>query len=148
MPTPALSVAPPAARLLRLPEFGDERGNLVAAQPGRGLPFQPRRVFLVHEVPSDLTRGEHAHRECDQLLLCVHGRVTIWTDNGVEQQEWLLDHPAKALHVPPMVWAAQHSHSPGAVLMVLASHDYDDADYIRDYADWQSEVRGAGVPAA
>lgn len=115
------------------PVVRDLRGNLIARQVGRGLPFVPRRYFLVFDVPSKEVRGEHAHRQCHQLLVCLNGSVHCVVDDGDKRQEFVLDSPEKALHIPPMVWGTQYKYSKDSVLLVLASHEYDAADYIREY---------------
>lgn len=114
----------------------DMRGSLAAAEFGRELPFVPQRCFLVYDVPSAEVRGEHAHRQCAQFLVCVHGQVTAMVDDGRRRAEYRLDRPDVGLHIPPMVWGTQYRYSADAVLMVLASHAYDAGDYIRDYAEF------------
>lgn len=145
--------APPAAeaeassvrgvRLHALPHFADIRGDLVVAEFARDLPFAPRRQFLVFNVPSEETRGEHAHRQCHQFLVCVHGSVTVLADDGVHRQSFVLDAPTVGLHLPPMTWGVQYRYSADAVLLVLASEPYDEADYIRRYDQFLEAVRGA-----
>jgi UDP-2-acetamido-3-amino-2,3-dideoxy-glucuronate N-acetyltransferase len=115
------------------PVVRDLRGNLIARQVGRGMPFVPRRYFLVFDVPSKEVRGEHAHRQCHQLLVCLNGSVHCVVDDGDKRQEFVLDSPEKALHIPPMVWGTQYKYSKDSVLLVLASHEYDAGDYIREY---------------
>lgn len=114
----------------------DLRGNLIAREVGRGLPFEPKRVFVIFDVPSKEVRGEHAHKECHQLLVCLKGTVNCMVDNGRERAEYYLDSPERALHIPPKVWGTQYKYSKDAVLMVLASHAYDPDDYIRSYAEF------------
>lgn len=121
---------------IRLPEFEDIRGKVAVAETSEALPFEPRRMFVVFEVPSAHVRGEHAHRECEQLLLCVRGSVRVAVDDGRERAEFLLDGPSTALHIAPLVWATQYRFSGDAVLVVLASHPYSESDYIRDYDEW------------
>jgi len=122
-------------RLHQLRKAVDMRGSLVAAEFA-DLPFQPRRTFVVYGVPSKEVRGEHAHRECEQFLICLNGSVTVLADDGVERREFVLDDPSVGIHLKPMTWGTQYKYSPGAVLMVFASHEYDDADYIRDYDEF------------
>lgn len=126
-----------------LPMVRDLRGNLVAREAGSGLPFAPSRVFVIFDVPSKEVRGEHAHKECHQLLVCLKGSVNCVVDNGTERSEYCLDTPEKALHIPPMVWGTQYKYSSDAVLLVLASHPYDPDDYIRNYDTFQA-LRAAG----
>jgi UDP-2-acetamido-3-amino-2,3-dideoxy-glucuronate N-acetyltransferase len=116
-----------------LPLIQDMRGNLTAGEVPADVPFMPKRYFLVHDVPSGETRGSHAHRECAQFLVCITGACAVVVDDGEHRLEVALDRPNRGLYVPPMVWATQYKYTRDAVLLVLASHPYDPADYIRDY---------------
>jgi acetyltransferase-like isoleucine patch superfamily enzyme/dTDP-4-dehydrorhamnose 3,5-epimerase-like enzyme len=120
----------------------DLRGNLVAFETGQGIPFSPARFFAIFDVPSKELRGEHAHRTCQQLLVCLRGSVTVYCDDGRNRQEFLLDRPELGLYVPPMVWTAQYRYTQDAVLLVLASHHYDPNDYIRDHDRFLRERSG------
>ena len=129
------------AVLQRLPTIHDIRGNLSVGEIGKGLPFLPRRFFVISDVPNDKVRGEHAHRKLKQFLVCLRGRCAIVVDDGRRREEVVLDGPEVGLYVPPMVWAVQYKYSPDAVLLVLASAEYDAADYIRDYDEFLRRVR-------
>lgn len=122
-----------AARLLRLTRASDLRGSLSAVDFEGDLPFVPRRLFTVFGVPTQEVRGEHAHRECEQVLVCVAGSVRAIVDDGTSRREFLLDSPDVGLYMPPMTWGTQYRYSADAVLVVLASLPYDASDYIRDY---------------
>ena len=122
--------------LHRLPRFTDMRGSLTVGEFERTVPFPVRRYFMVFDVPSIETRGEHAHRECHQFLICVCGSCAVVADDGTNRQEFFLDRPNVGLYLPPMVWGLQYKYSTNAVLMVFASHYYDGADYIRDYSEY------------
>lgn len=124
----------------RLPQFSDLRGRLVVGELGEGLPFVPKRFFLVHGVPTREVRGAHAHKRLHQLLVCVAGGCALVVDDGVRREEIVLDFPGVGVHVPPMVWAVQYKFSPDAALLVLASESYDPDDYIRDYEDYRRLV--------
>ena len=129
----SVSVHVEGASLHYVPMIKDLRGNLSARELGAGLPFAARRYFVVSGVQSQRVRGEHAHRECAQLLTCLRGTMACVVDDGSRRQEIVLDSPELALYVPPMVWSIQYKYSNDAVLLVLASHPYDSDDYIRDY---------------
>ncbi|HET7731446.1 MAG TPA: WxcM-like domain-containing protein [Usitatibacter sp.] len=129
--------------LHRMPRIEDMRGSLAVAELGRGLPFAPKRIFFVFEVPSAEVRGEHAHRTCHQFLVCVRGSVSVLVDDGTAREHFRLDSPTCGLLVPARVWAAQFQYSPEAVLLVLASEPYDPADYVRDYDEYLALVRGS-----
>jgi dTDP-4-dehydrorhamnose 3,5-epimerase-like enzyme len=122
--------------LHRLPTAIDLRGSLVHLTAGEQIPFEVKRFFLVHRVPGREVRGEHAHRAQHQFLICVHGSCHVVTDNGRSREEFVLDDPSIALHIPPMVWAVQYKYSDDAVLAVMASDEYDPRDYIRDYDEF------------
>ena len=119
-----------------LPKFSDIRGDLAVGEFASEIPFTPKRFFLVYSVPSEDTRGEHAHRACHQFLVCVHGQCSVVVDEGSARRELKLDSPTKGLHIPPLIWAIQYKYSPDAVLLVFASEAYDPDDYIRDYDEF------------
>ncbi len=128
--------------LHRLPLVEDLRGNLSFGEVARHVPFEVKRYFLVFQVPTEQVRGEHAHRAQHQFLVCVHGRCSVVADDGAHRQEFLLDAPQLGLYLPPMTWAVQYKYSRDAVLLVLASGEYDAADYIRDYPEFLAAKRG------
>lgn len=123
-------------RLIELVDAVDMRGSLVAGEVNSHLPFVPQRFFFVHSVPSAEVRGEHAHHACEQFLVCITGSVHCIVDDGFNREEHVLDRPNLGLYMPAGVWGTQYRYSSDAVLLVLASHPYDAADYIRDYADF------------
>jgi len=129
--------------LIKFKHVVDMRGNLTEVGLQRDLPFSPKRVFLVQSVPDSRVRGEHAHKECHQCLVCVNGSVSVIVDNGKEREEFCLTQPNEGLYLPPYIWGIQYKYSADAVLMVYASHDYDSEDYIRDYNQFLREVSNA-----
>lgn len=124
--------------LHRLMNVKDLRGSLSAGEAERQIPFQVRRYFLVYDVPTSETRGEHAHRNCHQFLVAANGKVRVIADDGRNREEFTLDHPSLGLYLPPMTWGIQYCYSRDAVLLVFASDHYDPADYIRDYENFLS----------
>lgn len=128
-------------KLYDLPIVSDLRGNLTFAEYEGSLPFIPKRYFLVFNVPSKDVRGEHAHRECHQFLVCVSGSCSVVVDDGQNRAEVLLNRPNIGIHIPPLVWATEYKYSEDAVLMVLASDVYKSEDYIRDYDTFLEVVK-------
>jgi carbonic anhydrase/acetyltransferase-like protein (isoleucine patch superfamily) len=122
--------------LFHFPIFSDLRGDLIFAEIEKDIPFSVKRFFLVFNVPSSELRGEHAHKRCHQLLICVKGSVSVVTDNGKQRKEYVLDSPTKGLHLPAMTWGVQYNYSEDATLLVIASERYDADDYIRDYDEF------------
>jgi len=123
-----------------LPLVKDLRGNLSVGEFERNVPFSPQRYFLVFDVPSGKVRGEHAHKQCHQFLICIKGSCAVVADDGFHRQEILLDRSNKGLHLPPMTWGVQYKYSADAVLLVFASDYYDADDYIRDYDQFMDMV--------
>lgn len=124
-----------------LPIINDLRGTLSFGEYEQHLPFPPKRYFVVFDVSSTEVRGEHAHKQLEQFLVCVKGTCTVVVDDGCEREEILLDTPAVGVYIPPMVWATQYKYSNDAVLLVLASEGYSASDYIRDYDEYLDLVK-------
>jgi acetyltransferase-like isoleucine patch superfamily enzyme/dTDP-4-dehydrorhamnose 3,5-epimerase-like enzyme len=131
----------PGVQFYRLPVIPDMRGSLSFAEYGQFLPFIPKRYFLVFDVPSREVRGEHAHQELHQFLVCVRGSCSVMVDDGTCREEYVLNTPGAALHIPPLVWGVQYKYSADAILLVLASDVYNADDYIRDYDQFLAMVR-------
>jgi acetyltransferase-like isoleucine patch superfamily enzyme/dTDP-4-dehydrorhamnose 3,5-epimerase-like enzyme len=130
-------------RTYRMPVITDIRGSISVGEIGSNLPFTPKRYFVVFDVPSQEVRGEHAHKTCHQMLICIRGQVTVVVDDGVHREEIILDSPGIGVHIPPMVWGVQYRYSKEAVLLVLASEVYAAEDYIREYEEYARMV-GSG----
>jgi acetyltransferase-like isoleucine patch superfamily enzyme len=129
------------AVLSKLPLAQDMRGSLTFGEFPAHLPFVPKRVFTVFDVPAREVRGEHAHRALEQFLICVHGECSVAIDDGTDRGEVVLDRPDVALYLPALVWGTQYRYSADGVLVVLASDRYDADDYIRDYDEFQEVIR-------
>ena len=122
--------------IITLPEVIDLRGSLSFGEINSTLPFTPKRYFLVYKVPGEEVRGEHAHKELHQFLICVTGRCCVVVDDGKKRAEVMLDKANIGVHIPPMIWGTQYKYSQDAVLLVLASDVYRESDYIRIYDDY------------
>jgi acetyltransferase-like isoleucine patch superfamily enzyme/dTDP-4-dehydrorhamnose 3,5-epimerase-like enzyme len=127
-------------RLHQLTLAEDLRGKLAAGEFGQDIPFEPKRFFMVFDVPGKEVRGEHAHRRCEQFLVCIRGSVSVVVDDGTASEEIELHEPRQGLHVPAMTWAVQFKYSEDAILLVFASEHYDADDYIRDYDQFKALV--------
>lgn len=123
---------------------GDERGQLVAAEVGKEIPFDVKRVYYIYDTLSGVRRGFHAHRNLQQILICVAGSCKIHLDNGFETEEVVLDKPYEGLYISNDMWREMYDFSEGAVLLVLASEPYDEKDYIRDYDTFLKTVKNKG----
>lgn len=123
-------------KLHTFPLVPDIRGTLSVGEFSRDIPFNPLRYFMVFDVPSSETRGEHAHHRCHQFLIAVKGSVSVVADDGTQREEFKLDRPNLGLYLPPKTWGIQYHYSSDALLLVFASDYYDPDDYIRDYSEF------------
>ena len=119
--------------LHKLKRVEDIRGNLVVGEIERELPFVPARFFTIFDVPGRHVRGEHAHRSCEQFLICLRGSCSIVVEEGTNREEIPLDSPDFGIYIRPMIWTTLYRFSRDAILLVFASAHYDPEDYIRDY---------------
>ncbi len=122
-------------RTIDIPRIEDPRGNLAVIEK-EVLPFSIARVYYLFDVPSGAYRGGHAHKECLELLIAVSGSFEVVLDNGTNKERVMLNNPTKGLLIPVNMWRELENFSSGSVCLVLASHAYDEADYIRDYVDF------------
>jgi len=115
---------------------GDERGQLIAIEAQKDIPFEIKRVYYIYDTKEGVRRGFHAHKSLQQILVCVHGSCKIHLDNGTESQEVVLDKPTEGLYIASDMWREMYDFSPDAVLLVLASEHYTESDYIRNYDEF------------
>lgn len=136
---------------IQLRMHGDDRGQLIALEQERNVPFEIRRVYYLFATKSGVHRGQHAHRHLNQLAVALHGSVTFLLDDGSGPEKVVLDDPAQGLLLGCMVWRDLYDFSDDCVLMVLADQLYDPADYITDYDEFLREINGnqplKGIPA-
>ena len=117
-------------------QHGDERGQLVALEEFKDIPFEIKRVFYQYDVPGGESRGAHAHIKDQQFLIAVSGAFEVFVDDGINNKVFTLNRPYYGLLVPPGIWSAEQEFSSGSVCLVLTDNRYDAADYIRDYDDF------------
>lgn len=132
---------PKGCQQVTLTVNGDERGSLIAIESGSDVPFAIARVYYVFATSPGVSRGFHAHRELNQLAVAVAGSCTIILDDGAKRTSVLLNDPAMGLTLGPMIWREMENFSADCVLMVLADSAYEEAEYIRDYAEFLALVQ-------
>ena len=120
---------------------GDSRGQLIALEEMKDIPFQIKRVYYMYDTGEGVVRGHHAHKSLQQILICIHGSCKISLDNGTEKKVIPLEKPYEGLYVSNTMWREMFDFSPDAVLLVLASELYDESDYIRDYDEFLKYVK-------
>jgi hypothetical protein len=130
------------ASIIDLPVVSDPRGSLCVAESGRDIPFEIQRVYYLYDVPSQSTRAGHAHKALHQLLIALSGSFDVHLHDGSHKETVTLNRPNRGLLIGPMQWRDIDNFSSGAVCLVLASHHYDEADYIRDFDDFLAAAAG------
>lgn len=128
-------------RIIHLKKITDPRGNLTVAEQFQDLPFSIKRAYWVYDVPAGESRGGHAHKNLYQFLIALSGSFTVTLDNGNELKSFLLNHPWEGLLIGPNTWRTLDDFSSGAVCLCLASEEYDEDDYIRDYDDFLKYIK-------
>ena len=119
---------------------GDDRGQLVAIEEYKDIPFDVKRVYYMYDTVSDAIRGKHAHKCLQQILICVNGNCKVLLDDGTDREIIILDKPNEGVCINNNVWREMFDFSEDAVLLVLASELYDESDYIRDYEQFLKYV--------
>ena len=128
---------------LQFPVRGDDRGSLIALEQTLNVPFDIKRVYYIFGTKEGVVRGMHAHRDLEQVAICVAGACRFTLDNGSARQDFFLDRPDIGLHIGPMVWREMSDFTDDCVLMVLANKHYDEQDYIRDYGQFLKLARAS-----
>lgn len=127
--------------IIELPKITMRQGNITPVEGMIDLPFNVKRVFYSYDIPGGESRGAHAHKECHQFIVAASGSFEVALDDGRNKRTVLLNRPFYGLHVLPGIWAAEQGFSSGSICLVLASHGYQDDDYIRDYKEFLEYIK-------
>ncbi|HIF9205989.1 TPA: sugar 3,4-ketoisomerase [Photobacterium damselae] len=122
--------------LIEFKHLGDDRGGLISLEQNKNIPFDIKRVYYIFDTQQGVTRGFHAHKDLQQVAICIKGSCRFLMDDGHNKAEVVLDKPNIGILIDVMQWHEMHDFSDDCVLLVLASDYYDEADYIRNYDDF------------
>lgn len=126
---------------IKIPKIEDRRGNLSVIEK-ECIPFKMKRVYYLYDIPSGAYRGGHSHKEQQEFLIAVSGSFNVILNDGVTKKTILLNRPDEGLLIPSGIWRALDNFSSGAVCLVLASGEFEEADYIRDFQTFLTTKRG------
>lgn len=125
-------------KIVELPIVHNDSGNITVMENNMNIPFDIKRIYYLYDVPMGAERGGHAHYELQQYVVAASGSFTFILDDGENKKEVFLNHPNKALHIKPGIWREMKDFSSGSICLVLASIEYTENDYIREYENFLS----------
>lgn len=123
-------------------EMGDERGNLVVIEGNEDVPFEIKRIFYMYGTDGEWVRGQHANRKSDFVLVNVAGKSKVKIDDGFSTAVVELNKPRMGIYIPKMIWKEMYDFSKDSVMLVLSNEHYDSEEYIRNYDEYLSALRG------
>ena len=121
---------------------GDNRGKLISLEQLKNIPFEIKRVYYMYDTKYNASRGKHAHKKLQQILICIHGKCKILLDDGKEKRIVILSKPNEGLYISNNIWREMYDFEDDCVLMCVASELYDESDYIRDYNEFIDFIGG------
>ena len=122
--------------IIKVPKVSNRTGNISIVEGLKNLPFEPKRIFYIYDIPAGEARGAHSHKECHQFIIAASGSFEISLDDGVNKKTVALNRPFYGLHIPPGIWAHELNFSSGSICLVLASEKYNANEYIRNYTEF------------
>lgn len=126
------------AKLVTLPKHGDPRGNLSFAENFKQVPFVIKRAYWIYDVPGGESRGGHAYKENEELIIALSGSFDVILDDGTSKKCFSLNRSYYGLYVPKGVWREMDNFSTNSVALILSSTPYNEDDYIRNYEDYKT----------
>jgi len=123
-------------KIVKFKNNTDTYGSLVPIEGEVDFPFPIKRIYYIYNVPKDIRRGFHSHKDLHQILINVSGSTDILVKTPNEEQIFHLSNPTEGLYIGPNIWREMYNFSEDSVLLVLASELYDENDYIRDYSKY------------
>ena len=129
-------------KLINMDIHGDSRGKLVSLESLKNVPFEIKRMYYMFDTLPNESRGFHAHKNLEQIIIALDGACRFVLDDGDNREEILLNRPDVGLYIGPGMWREMHDFSYGCKLVVLASEYYDEKEYIRNYADFLRSLKG------
>jgi len=128
-------------RLIRFQAVSDLRGGLVAIEGNSEIPFEIKRVFYIYDLKKSHSRGHHAHKQLEEVLIVTSGSATIKYRHLRKQDEVVLDAPNLGLYIPPYTWVEIIANEKNSVCLILCSDKYDEGDYIRNFSKFEIFLR-------
>jgi oxalate decarboxylase/phosphoglucose isomerase-like protein (cupin superfamily) len=128
-------------KIIDLPKIADHRGNLTFIEGHRHIPFPIRRAYYLYDVPAGATRGGHAHKTVEEFIIAASGSFTVVIDDGKKRKKYFLNRPHYGLYIPNLAWRELENFSTGSICLVLASEEYEESDYYRNYRKFKAALK-------
>lgn len=128
-------------KIINFPKINDYRGNLSFIEGNKQVPFEIKRVYYLYDVPSGATRGGHAHKTLEQVIIALGGSFEVVLDDGTQSRKFLLNRPNYGLYVAPGVWRELQEFSQSSLAISIVSEVYSEKDYVRDYSVFKEMVK-------
>ena len=125
-------------KIINIPKVKDPRGNLAVIEKDL-IPFKVKRVYYLYDIPGGSYRGGHAHKKLNQFIIALSGSFEVVLKDTKNTKKVLLNNPSKGLLIKSGIWRELENFSSGAVCLVIASEEYEEEDYIRNFNDFVSE---------
>ena len=125
-----------SCKIISLPSFNDKRGCLSFLEGNNHIPFEIKRIYYIYDVPQEIVRGKHAHKELEQLIISISGSFNINLDDGNSTKKFHLNKRNEGLYICPKIWRTIENFSKGSTCLVLASEKYKKDDYINNYKEF------------
>jgi len=132
-----------SCRIIDFKKISDPRGNLTVIEPKKDIPFEIKRIYYIYEVPRGKSRGGHAHKTLEQIMIAISGSFNVNLDDGKQRKTFYLNRAYYGLYIPRMIWGDIDNFSSGSVCLVLASDYYNESDYVRNYDEFVEMVGDA-----
>jgi len=127
-------------RLIELPKFLDDRGNLSFIEECKQIPFVINRTYWIYDVPGGETRGSHAFKETQELIIALSGSFDLLLHDGENETRYYLNRSYYGVYVPQMIWRKMENFSTNALALVVASTEFNKTDYIRDFEEFKNTL--------
>lgn len=124
-------------KIIQLPKIMDDRGNLSFIEEENHIPFKIKRAYWIYDVPGGETRGGHAYKNLHEIIIALSGSFDVILDNGTKKNTYSLNRSYYGLYVPNMLWRSLENFSTNSLCLILASEEFDDKDYIRNYDNFR-----------
>ena len=130
-------------RIIKLPKFDDERGNLSFFQNSSQIPFDIKRTYWIYDVPGGEVRGGHAFIQQQEVIIALSGSFDVVLNDGAKEQRFQLNRSYYGLYIPKKIWRSLENFSTNSVALIVSDMHFDDSDYIRDFQEFKNQIDNA-----